>query len=64
MKDRVCTSGIVHLCSSSYGLNIRNYADLSAKLPLLVRIVLKEWPLTEVPGDAVDVTFVLLFLVF
>lgn len=64
MKDRGCTSGIVHSCSSSYGLNIRDCADLSAKLQLLVRVVLKMWPLADIHGDAVDVTFVLLFPFF
>lgn len=62
MKEKVCTSEIAHLRSSSYGLNTCNYADLSPNVVLLVRAVLKMWLLAEVHGDAADVTFVLLFL--
>jgi len=33
-----------------------------SKASAITLVILKMWPLTEVQGDAVDVTFVLLFL--
>lgn len=40
------------------------YGVLSSKLVLILKVIVQMWYLAEVHGDDVDVTFVVLFLLF